>query len=525
MISWWVGAQLPGPAEKATIGGGDELRVYTWIFATLLSLYIAEPYLQIYQRSGRLDFPYQALQERAWSNFHIASLASSYVGLLWLLLWSLAALFRLLNIEFISELIAKPLFIAVFTGGATGFGFALGRERERVIASMRGVTLAVLRSLLPLVAGAALLFLVALAAGGLPLLWNSHRPASLLLFWAALLLLLINAAWGDSARTAPTQAWFRRLTEGGILAMLLFTGIAAYGLGVRIQHYSLTPPRIYAVVAAVLLGMHALAYLWSLAERSGPWLGRLPAVNRWLSAVVFAVALLLHTPLFDPLRLSARAQVLRLLRAEVSVEAFDFDYLYHRLGRAGAAQLVRLARLESHPEAAALRRAIAAARQAPAHPAVARPQPAADFERYPDTGDWPADLEPAIRELPLMPDATPGRRDTGLVIAVELDPDAAGPEYVVFSSGNPRVGFALRRSATGWERFADYRGPATGSYAQLRAALAAGGAGPASPLYPRLAIGELRFDPIALARCAIRCEPADDQLLNPDPSAGRESLR
>ncbi|RMF97727.1 MAG: DUF4153 domain-containing protein, partial [Gammaproteobacteria bacterium] len=518
LIAWWVGLQLPSPAEQELLGRGDELRVYTWITATSLSLYIAMPFLQIFQCRGRFEFPYPALCERAWSNQHIGLLASGFVAVLWLLLGLWAALFRLLDIDFFSELFAKPVFIATVTGAASGFGLALGRERERVIASMRGITLAMLRSLLPLVAGVALLFLAALASGGLALLWSTRSPASLLLSWSALLLVMINAAWGDG-REPPTAAWFRRLTEAGIVAMLLFVCIAGYGLAVRIQHYSLTPPRLYGAVAATILGLHAIGYLWARLDRHGPWLGRLPAVNLGLAPLVVAVAMLLHTPPFDPLRISARAQAERLIDGRVSAAEFDFYYMYHDLGRAGAEWLAKLAALESHPEAAAIRRGIAAARETPTAPALSRRPVVGDFDLYPASHEWPPGLAAAIRELPLMPNFGGGRRQRGLVIATEIDPAAPGPEYVVFSGGNPRTGFALRRAGSGWEWFADYQAPAVEDIGQLREALDAAGIATAAPRYPGLAIGPFRFDPVA-PPCRGDCQ--SEGLLNSDTAGPTE---
>lgn len=511
LIAWWVGLQLPSPAEQELLGRGDELRVYTWITATSLSLYIAMPFLQIVQRNGRFEFPYPALCEHAWSNQHIGLLASGFVAVLWLLLGLWAALFRLLDIEFFSELFAKPVVIATVTGAASGFGLALGRERERVISNMRGITLAMLRSLLPLVAGVALLFLAALASGGLDLLWSTRRPAFLLLSWSALLLVMINAAWGDG-REPPAAAWFRRLTEAGIVAMLLFVCIAGYGLAVRIQHYSLTPPRIYGAVAATILGLHAIGYLWARLDRHGPWLGRLPAVNLGLAPLVVAVALLLHTPPFDPLRISARAQAERLIDGRVSAAEFDFYYMYHSLGRSGAEWLARLMALENHPEATAIRRGIAAARETPTAPALSRRPGVGDFDLYPAGHEWPPGLAAAIRELPLMPNFSGGRRQRGLIIATEIDRAAPGPEYIVFSGGNPRTGFALRRAGSGWEWFADYQAAGVQNIAQLREALDAGGIATAAPRYPSLAIGPLRFDPID-PPCDGNC--ANDRLRHP----------
>jgi hypothetical protein len=359
LVATWVGLGLP-QAEAASHAGQD--RVFTWILASVVTLYVLGPFLQIYQRTGRLSFPYDDLFLHSWNNFFVALVGALFTGALWtvLLLW--AALFKLIGVEIFDDLFTKPVFVYSVTGAAVGFGLALGRESERVVATLRGITLKVFAGLLPLVCFVALLFLATLPLTGLDRLWGTDHASALLLGWVAVSVLFFNAVYQEGHRAEPLPPLALRLVEAGLLALLGFLAISAWGLWQRVAQYGLTPSRMWAVLLWLVLAAYALGYAVAVLRRGSPWLPLGRPVNRAVAWLVVGLGLLAHTPLLDPLGWSARSQYERLRDGRVAAGDFDYGYLRFQLGRAGTERFEELALLESHPEIETIRAGVAEAR-------------------------------------------------------------------------------------------------------------------------------------------------------------------
>lgn len=358
-VAGWVGWQVPVDPE---LHRGDEVRAFTWCAASLVTLYVLGPFLQIFQRTGRLHFPYEGLFLHGWNNFFIAVVGELFVSALWLVLVLWGALFDLVGIEFFEDLFSEEPFIYGVTGAAAGFGIALGRESERVIATLRGITLAVFRGLLPLVSFVALIFLATLPFTGLEVLWSTNHASQLLLTWVALTVLFLNAVYQDGSGRDPLPALLRRLVEAAFLAMTVYVGIAVYGLALRIAQYGLTPRRVWVGMIAVVLGGYALGYLIAVVRRGDPWLRAVRAVNLVVALIVVAIGLLAHTPVLDPFAWSARSQFDRIATGRVPAAEFDYGTLYFKLGKVGYEKFERLDSLDTHPEIATIREQMARVR-------------------------------------------------------------------------------------------------------------------------------------------------------------------
>ncbi|MCI0365168.1 MAG: hypothetical protein L0219_14950, partial [Phycisphaerales bacterium] len=68
--------------------------------------------------------------------------------------------------------------------------------------------------------------------------------------------------------------------------------------------------------------------------------------------MVVGLALLLHTPVLDPLRLSVDSQYRRLASGVAGAATFDYGTLRFDLGHAGHEKLQALRQLSAHPERA-----------------------------------------------------------------------------------------------------------------------------------------------------------------------------
>jgi len=346
LFTYHIVIQLP-PNGSSYEGDGE--RVTTWCVAATLALYILLPYLQIYQRSGKVAFPYQELYRHSWNNFFLAGLGWFYAGVYWALVWMCAGLFKALGIDAIQQFISKPSFIAITTGLMGGVGVALAKEHAQIITTLRSIAATLFRSLTPLLVVIVLSFLAILPFTGLAPLWATKWASSILLALLLLILLFVNAVFQDGESARPYGMLLRRGVEAMLVAMPVLVGLTIYSMNLRIEQYGFTLERYYAIVFAMVLGGYGLGYAWSAARPSSLWLGSIRPFNVAFSFIVLGLAFALHSPLMDPLKRSAEDQEHRFLVGKVDVAHFDFVTMRFELGHYGQAVLDRLAQLTAHP--------------------------------------------------------------------------------------------------------------------------------------------------------------------------------
>jgi hypothetical protein len=450
-VTLWVAWQLPAaPAPFA----GDERRLATWIPASAVALFVLGPFIQIFQASGRLRFPYTELYRSSWNNFFVAALGALFAGTLWTVLFLWMRLFELIGIEVFQDLFTATWFASPLTGGALAYGLAAGRESERILATLRGLTQSLFRALLPLVAAVTLAFLLSLPFTGLEPLFATQRAAAILLAWVAAFALLLNAVYLDGSAAPPYPRALRRLVECGVLGLPVLAAIAGYAVHLRTAQYGVTPERFVAWVATVLLGAYALGYAAAVLRRGAPWLPFLARVNVAMAWVVVGVAFALHTPLLDPLRWSVASQLARLARGAVLPEAFDFAFLRFELGRGGYRALQGVAQEPRSAEPARERELARLALEVTEHWEWEEQRKGgfAPFEVV-RLGSWPLGLPEALASERF----TVGLRGCGpewrcLSFPLDLDDDGRAEE-LVFNEVYPTA-FMLWRSdgPARWER-------------------------------------------------------------------------
>lgn len=219
LVTLWVWWQRPG---EGALFQGDSFRLPTLAVASLLSLYILLPFIQIFQESGRPIFPYSELFCHSWNNFFIAAIGFLFAGLFWGLISLWVALFNLVGISFFEDVFYSAPFVSISLSAMFGFGIALGKENGAIINTLRRITLAIFRSLLPLLAFVGLLFLAALPFTGLQPLWDTKSASPLLLSVLLLTMLFINSVFQDGTGPRPYPDWVRRGVEGLLLVMPFF---------------------------------------------------------------------------------------------------------------------------------------------------------------------------------------------------------------------------------------------------------------------------------------------------------------
>lgn len=329
-------------AGRAVEGrGGPWPSFGLWVSAAAL-LFIAHHLIAATDAERRIIVPYSRYFEIAWKHGVQLALSCAFVGVFWLVLYLGAALFDMIGIQQVRDVIKERWFVFPATSVMAAAAIHLTDVRSGLIRGIRTVALTLLAWLAPLLAALTVAFLLALLFTGLEPLWRTGRAAALLLGAAATLIVLINASYQDGHPDRPPPAplrWVGRLAA--ILPIPLIV-LAACAIWLRIDQHGLTPDRVVGI-ACVLVGAsyslgYAVAALWT-----GPWLKPLEATNIAGGVVTVAVLLALFTPLADPARLSVADQMRRLQNGTVSAAEFDYYFLHSSGSRYGRSALRQLA--------------------------------------------------------------------------------------------------------------------------------------------------------------------------------------
>ncbi|MBA4762281.1 DUF4153 domain-containing protein [Sphingomonas sp.] len=308
-----------------------------------LAIGIAAPLFQAGREGGFRPISYPLAHDHAWTNAVLWCLSWAFVGVVLLLAYLLAALFDLIGIDLLSDLLREEWFWRPLVGLAFGLGLALLREQRRIVGLLQDVAMLVLGVLAPVLAVGLGLFLIALPFTGLQPLWEATKSTTpILLACAVGALLLVNAVIGNGGDDAPRNRVLRWAALVLAVAILPLVGIAAVATGLRIGQYGFTPERLWGLTFVGIASVVAVAYLASVVRGRGRWPERVRPANLDLAMIVCGVALLLATPLVSFNAISTRDQVARLESGKVSPDKFDWAALAFDFGEPGRKALDRL---------------------------------------------------------------------------------------------------------------------------------------------------------------------------------------
>lgn len=278
-----------------------------------------------------------------------------------LLLW--AAAFRAAGAPF-AEMMTSAYLVLPAAGATAALAAAWVRDIARLRDALEAVVLIGARiALFPLAlfsAGFAILLLVT----GIEGLRAAGSPTAILLTLSIAAKLIINGVYRDGTRQpgpmVRTAVWI------AIAALPVYAVLAAYGIGVRVAEYGLTPGRFITLIVTGLTAGYTLLLLAGLASdlfrrREGPWMPVVARLNLVFAALWVVILIGIATPLLSPEGWSARDQTARLLDGRTSPDSFDYRALRFQFGRPGSRALERLAEIEDHPEAADIRTRASAA--------------------------------------------------------------------------------------------------------------------------------------------------------------------
>ncbi len=322
-------------------GNGDFWR---WRgISLLLGLAVAIPLFQAARDEGAWRFPYPALHGHAWTDAVMVAASGVFVGIVFLMSWLLAMLFKLIKIDAVEQLLEEHWFAAMLAGAAFGGAISLLRERDRIVRLLQRVVTAVLGVLAPVLGVGLLVFLASLPFTGLGTLWETTRSTTPILLSCAIgAVILANAVIGngdgDAARN-PVLRWSAIVLCVTILPLVV---IAAVAIGLRIGQYGYTPERLWALTFIIIASAYGFAYLVALVRGRMAWSALVRSANTRLAFIVVAVALFLATPLLSFNAISTDDQVARLTSGRIAPDKFDWAALAFDFGPPGRAALKRL---------------------------------------------------------------------------------------------------------------------------------------------------------------------------------------
>lgn len=325
-------------AHLASIRGGD---FPVLALSGVVLFFIAHHLISAADEDRKLVAGYPTYFDGAWKHGVQLALSLAFTAVFWGLLFLGAGLFKLIGIDALLKLYDHDWFHIPATTLAFAAAVHLTDVRVGLIRGVRTVALVLLSWLLPLLTLIAAAFLLTLPFTGLKPLWDTKASTAVVLTAAALLIVLINAAYQDGRPESPPAAvlrWAARIA-GVLIAPLVV--IAGYGLILRIGQYGLTPERVYAAACVMLASVYAVGYL-AAAVRPRPWMKTLEPTNVAAAALTVLLILALATPVADPSRVSVDDQMARITSGRTKVAEIDYAFFGSQSGQYGVAALKTL---------------------------------------------------------------------------------------------------------------------------------------------------------------------------------------
>ena len=339
-----VALVMAGIAWRVANAGDHHADESFWLAAGVVAIALALPLFQAGFHRLRWRTPYQETHFHVWTDAISAAGAVAFVGLSWLLLYLLSALFSAIEIDLLKDLIDQEWFGWVFSGAAFGAALGVLRNQLKIIGTLQSVVMLVFSIIAVPLAIALAFFLLAVMASGISVLWNATRsPTPLLLSVAVASFVLVNAVVRNGDAEASENRILRWAALVLALAILPLALLAAISTGTRISEYGLSPERLWGVVAVAVAVAYGFAYFVApIRRRMVGWMERVRGANMHLAVGTCVLAFILALPLFDFGAISARNQIARLEAGKVAVDDFDFNALRWDFGDAGREALAVL---------------------------------------------------------------------------------------------------------------------------------------------------------------------------------------
>lgn len=285
---------------------------------------------------------YPTYFENSWKLLIQFQFSACFVFAIWLTLSLGVALFSLLKLHFLSNLIRQPWFFIPFTTISYAYGIHLTDVKPAIVRGIRNLLLTLHSWTLPLAVILIGSFLIALPFTGLSNLWATRHAAAILLAATIMLISLINTAFQNGLGENELTKIIKWNTHLACLLLLPLVSIAAYALLLRISDYGWTDDRIAAACCIFIAAFYAIGYFWAACQK-GQWLHGITTINISAAFIILTILLAIFSPILDPARISVTSQMARLHSGKESPEKFDYNYLRFNSARFGQIALKKLA--------------------------------------------------------------------------------------------------------------------------------------------------------------------------------------
>jgi hypothetical protein len=304
----------------------------------VIGLYIGHTLVLAGAQQGRLVAGYPVYFNLAWKHFIQLVLSVCFIIVLRFLVWLGSALFMMAHVDFLAQLLEASWFVIPLMTFSFAWAIHLTDVRPAMVLGIRTLVLGLLSLMLPLSALIVAGFLLSLAWVGLDVLWAEPYASLLLLAMAAVLILLINAAFQDGRLASQVPGVVRLSARVAALLLPALVALAMDGLAQRVGERGWTVDYILVAYMLLVTGAYALGYAWSAMRRTG-WLDGVARVNVAAAFLILATLPALFSPVADPARLMVHAQAARLAAGKVDALDFNFDSLRCDGARYGTAAL------------------------------------------------------------------------------------------------------------------------------------------------------------------------------------------
>lgn len=324
--------------------GDDGLALLAWA----VILFVGTPFMAV-----RLIHPdrwrtYGDLFDFSWSVVVRYSAAWLFAGVFWGILLVSNALFEIVAITIIEDLLDIDPIPHVLTGAVLGLALTVVYEMREYLSPF--MVLRLMRILVPVMVVVVGVFAFALPFRDMNNLFGGLSPSATLLVVAIGSITLVSVAVDRSDDRAVALRFMRLATEALAILLVVLAGLAVYAIWLRVDQHGWTPERLAAAIAAGIVAAYAVVYALAVVRRGG-WMQRVRDANVWGALGVIGLAFLWLTPVLNPERIATNSQVARYLGGRVSAEDAAIWEMAHDWGRAGQAGLARLAALEGEAHA------------------------------------------------------------------------------------------------------------------------------------------------------------------------------
>ncbi|MBS9716980.1 DUF4153 domain-containing protein [Pseudohalocynthiibacter aestuariivivens] len=290
---------------------------------------------------------YPALFDHAWNIVVRYAAAWLFVGIFWAVVMLCNALFNIVGLTTIEDLLDIDWVPFALTGGILGLAIAVVNELSDYVSPF--LILRLLRLLLPAFVVVVAVFVLALPLQGLSGLFAGLSAAATLLAIAVAAVTLVSTAL--EKEDADAVEGFVMLGSVRLLSLMtpIIVALAGYAVWLRVDQYGWTPDRLALATVVVLMQTYAVAYAVSVILRHN-WMIHIRRANTYIALLLIALAALWLTPVLNPERISTNNQIARFEAGRTDVETLDVWAIGREWGHAGAAGLRRLEAMTDHPQ-------------------------------------------------------------------------------------------------------------------------------------------------------------------------------